>query len=112
MNIATTRRPGRWLIAALLLALGGCAAPGVGHDYGEGYYGSDGYYGGAAIGYGLGFQEPLGFDYGVWSPGYRIGPPPQGKQDRMARPVPSIPAHPRARRAPGQQPPGDGARHH
>lgn len=112
MNLTTTRWLGKGFLVALLIALGGCAAPGVGYDYGEDYYGTDGYYGGASIGYGVGYYEPLGYDYGAWHPGYRIGPPPRGKLDHMSHPIPSIPTRPRSKHPGGQHSGGDGGRQH
>ena len=74
---------------AMALLLGGCAG-----GYIEG---------GPDVNIGLDFFEPLGFDYGGWGPGYRVGPmrggEPRGGDGRAhsyrpaapSRSTPSIP---------------------
>ena len=85
----------------LLMLLCGCVAPG------------DGYVGGS-VSYGVDYYEPYGYDYGVWGPGYFVGPPHGGHRRievqhgrpyrhtyRPAPPshrMPSIPTHPRSPR--------------
>jgi len=64
MRIAIIRRSTLGLIVVLFMALTGCV--GVG-------------------GYGVGFYEPVGYDYGGWHSGYRVGPPPRGGYDHPAR---------------------------
>ncbi len=99
----------RWSIRAVLVplfvAVAGCVVGG-------------GYDGDVGVGYGVGFYEPGGYDYGGWGPGYAVGPPRPGfdrdhdhggRPDAHAAPhpsyrpaaptrsVPSVPTHPRGR---------------
>lgn len=80
-----------------LLALTGCVVGGGG-----------GYDDTANVSYGVGFYEPLGYNYGGWGPGYRVAPPRGGepRRDRSDRPfhaaqpsrsTPSIPSRTRPR---------------
>jgi hypothetical protein len=71
MRIPVTPRSVRGLIVVVSAALGGCVV-------GGGYDGGGGYEGGADVGYGVGFYEPYGYDYGGWGPGYGVGPPRRG----------------------------------
>jgi hypothetical protein len=89
MKIAVIRWSTRGLIVVLFTALSGCIG------VGGGYYGGDGYDGGATVGYGVGFYEPFGFDYGGWGRGYGVGPPPRGGYEHPARSTsrPSQPAY-------------------
>jgi hypothetical protein len=71
MRIPSARR------AALAFAVGlstvlssGCAVTGGGYGYDEG-------------GYGVGYYEPIGVDYGGWGSGYRVAPN-RGGGDRRA----------------------------
>jgi hypothetical protein len=77
-----------WKIAALgFLVLAGLSACAV-----EGGYGGDS----VGVGYVGGFYEPYGYEYGGWSPGYRVGPPRGGDHGRApGRRAPSIPSGPR-----------------
>ena len=86
----TTRR----LVVLLFAVLGGCVTAG-GYDAGYGY--DD-----ATVGYGVGFYEPHGYDYGRWRPGYRVGPPRHFDGDHGPRPI-SAP-HPTYRPAPQSRP--------
>jgi hypothetical protein len=56
----------RWTIVGLgalaLTLLQACAVEGVGVD------------GSVGVGYGGGYYEPYGYDYGGWGGGYRVGP--------------------------------------
>jgi len=93
------------LFAILIIGVAGCVAVG-------GYDGAPGYYGETSVGYGVGFYQPFGYNYGGWQPGYRVGPPMRGGLNRpersysrpsgpsyrpapQSRPMPSIPMHPR-----------------
>jgi hypothetical protein len=83
----------------LLTAFAGCVVPGGGYDQGVG------------VSYGVGFSEPIGYDYGGWGPGYRVGPPPRGGWGRpQGSPPHSYRAAPASRQAPsipqGHRPPG------
>ena len=86
------------IVAAAVLALGGCVAGG---GYDDGYVG-----GGVDVDYGVGYYGPCcGYDYGGW--GHRWGgPPPRGGFPRgtprpnpayrpaaPSRSMPSIPSH-------------------
>lgn len=77
-----------WKIAALgFLVLAGLSACAV-----EGGYGGDS----VGVGYVGGFYEPYGYEYGGWSPGYRVGPPRGGDHGPApGRRAPSIPSGPR-----------------
>lgn len=106
MKASWIKLSAKGVFAALLLSLGGCVAVG-------GYDGAPGYYGESSVGYGVGFYQPYGYNYGGgWQPGYRVGPPlrggfyspgrsysrPSGPSYRPApqsRPMPSIPMYPR-----------------
>lgn len=104
MRIAATPRSIRRLIVLLFAVLGRCVSAG-------GYNGGYGYDDASSVGYGVGFYEPHGYDYGGWRPGYRVGPPRTGNERRarsdspsprpayrpaaQSRPMPSIPTHPR-----------------
>jgi hypothetical protein len=77
MNARSTRG----LVIAVFAAAAGCVAGG-GYDEG----GVD-----VGVGYGVGFYEPYGYEYGGWGPGYGVGPPRRG----FGRP-----GHPDARGAP------------
>ena len=81
----------------LITALQGCVVAGGGYDDTVG------------VSYGVGFYEPLGYDYAGWGPHYRVGPP-RGDDRRhqgssrpfhsaqASRPLPSIPTRPRIQR--------------
>jgi hypothetical protein len=106
MNILASRRSMRGLIVASFAALAGCVV-------GGGYDGDVG----VGVGYGVGFYEPGGYDYGGWGPGYAVGPPRRGfdrgrpdshpaphpaphpayRPAPTSRPMPSLPSHPRGR---------------
>ena len=73
MKIALIRWSIRALIVVISLALAGCVVGG----YGGGY----GYDDRSTVGYGVGYYEPSGHDYGGWGPGYQAGPPPHGGYD-------------------------------
>jgi hypothetical protein len=90
--LKSCRRLASMLLIVPLLGLPlGCA---VGYGYGDG----------ATVGLGLDYYEPLGFDYGGWGPGYRVGPPRGGFRSGVGAPghayrpapagrsMPSIPA--------------------
>ena len=64
MRVAIIRQSTLGLVVVLIMALAGCV--GVG-------------------GYGVGFYEPAGYDYGGWQRGY-LGPPPRGGYEHQARP--------------------------
>jgi hypothetical protein len=101
MKIARIRRSILALVVVISLALGGCVVGG----YGGGY----GYDDRSTVGYGVGYYEPSGHDYGGWGPGYHAGPPPRGGYEHPAqsdshpayhpaspsRSVPSIPTQSR-----------------
>jgi hypothetical protein len=99
------KRTASGLLAAVAVCLGGCVAAG-------GYNGEPGYYGGSSVGYGAGYYQPYGYNYGGWQPGYRVGPPLRGgfappgrsyshpsvpsyRPAPQSRPMPSIPTQPR-----------------
>jgi hypothetical protein len=105
MKSAWIKQSASVLFAGLMISMAGCVAVG-------GYDGAPGYYGETSVGYGVGFYQPYGYNYGGWQPGYRVGPPvrrgfdgpgiphprPFGPSYRPAppsRPMPSIPMHPR-----------------
>ncbi len=84
------------LVGIGLLALDALCACVVGTGYGDA----------GVVGYGPGYIEPLGYEYGGWREGYRVGPPRGGEGRSGApphayraapssRPTPSIPTHPR-----------------
>lgn len=96
MNTAQTRWSVGWLVAVLLMALGGCVAT----------------VGGPAFRYNANYYEPNGYDYLGMRSDYRVGPPPRGGYDHPTRSeqrpsspayrpappsrrMPSIPTHPR-----------------
>jgi hypothetical protein len=101
MKTLMNRRALRGLIVVAFAAVAGCVVGG-------------GYDGGVNVGYGVGFYEPYGYDYGGWGPGYGVGLPRHGF-DRGGRPnihnaphpsyrpaapsrsMPSLPAHSRGR---------------
>ena len=72
-----------------LLALTGCVVGGGG-----------GYDDTANVSYGVGFYEPLGYNYGGWGPGYRVAPPRGGEPRRDRRIGRSTPPSRRGRRRP------------
>jgi hypothetical protein len=65
MSVLAGRRSLRGLIALLFAVAAGCVAGG-------------GYDGGVDVGYGVGFYDAGGYDYGGWGPGYGVGPPRRG----------------------------------
>lgn len=112
MKTPVRRWSTRGLMLLLFAAVAGCV---VGGGYGDGGYAGD-----VGVGYGVGFYEPGGYDYGGWGPGYGVGPPRpgfdrgrpdvgRGRPDSHAAPhpsyrpappsrsVPSVPTHPRGR---------------
>jgi len=95
------RRPVRILLVTALAAIAGCVTDG-------------GYDSGVSVGYGVGFYEPFGYDYGDWGPGYGAGLPRRGydrggranvrpaphpsyRPAAPSRPMPSLPPHARGR---------------
>jgi hypothetical protein len=89
MKTLVNARSMRGLIGVVLAALAGCVAGG-------------GYDGGVNVGYGVGFYEPYGYDYGGWGPGYRVGPPGRGF-NRSGRPNFHAAPHPSYRPAPASR---------
>lgn len=97
--IALSRTVRLAAVAAVLgTAFTGCVVAGGGGRYDDT----------VGVSYGVGFYEPLGYDYGGWGPGYHVGPPRGGehgreRSGRSYRPAPpshrtpSIPtrSHPR-----------------
>ncbi len=105
MKSAWTGRSLRLVFVLMLAGLGGCVAVG-------GYDDANGYYGQSTVGYGAGFYQPYGYNYGGWQSSYRLGPPWRGGFSRpggyyarpggpsyrpalQSRPIPSIPTYPR-----------------
>lgn len=86
MKSLVKRRSLRGSIVLVLAVAGGCVA-------GAGYEGDVG------VGYGVGFYEPYGYEYGGWGPGYRVGPPRRGF-DRPGRADSHGAPHPSYRPAP------------
>jgi len=102
MKTLVSRWSARGLMVVLFAAVASCVV-------GGGYDGDVG----VGVGYGVGFYEPGGYDYGGWGPGYGVGPPrggsDRGRPDSHAAPhpsyrpappsrsVPSVPTHPRGR---------------
>lgn len=66
----------------LVSALQGCTVTGAGYDDTVG------------VSYGLGFYEPMGYDYGGWGPGYRVGPPRGDDRRRQSSSRPFRSPHP------------------
>jgi len=71
MRVAAGRFPLRTLMLMLFTSLGGCVADG-------GYGGGADYDGSAAVGYGVDFYEPYGYEYGGCCGRDRVGPPRRG----------------------------------
>jgi len=82
----------RWIIAGLgalaLTLLQACAVEGVGVD------------GSVGVGYGGGYYEPYGYDYGGWGGGYRVGPGRGGDRRGGAAPPRSYRPAPAGRATP------------
>jgi len=89
-------------IAAVTLAA--CVVAGAGPGYG-------GYGGDVGMGAGVGYYEPIGGVYGLWAPGYQVGPYRDGGRGWVGgngphayhtshgvRSPPSIPSRSRSRR--------------
>jgi len=87
-------------IGMLALLLAACVVAGGGYGYGD------------DVGVGVGYYEPVGGVYGMWGPGYQVGPYRDGGHLRggggpgvhayrpaaTGRSMPSIPSHSRGAR--------------
>jgi hypothetical protein len=102
---------GGFVSLALFASLAGCVA-GVGYDGGAAYDTG-------AVGYGVDFYEPYGYEYGGWRGGYRVGPPRRGGDRLPERRDPGT-SHPYRPAAPSRSMPsipsgahgGHGGGHH
>jgi hypothetical protein len=99
MSIESTPWRAGILGLALLGLVAACAVGGPGYDDGYGY-------GDVEVGYGGGYYEPYGYDYGGWGGRYHVGPPRGGRPEEGragghpgggVRSAPSIPSRPRGR---------------
>lgn len=107
MNALPQRLPATVIIAGLFsLLTASCVVPGGGFGYGP------------STGFGLGYYEPTGVNYGGWGGGYYVGPvhggpvygyhggggaqPHAFRAAPASRPVPSIPSHARGGGSPSR----------